>query len=879
MGKGLFGRRKRDEELDEEVQSHLRMAAEDRVAQGETAEDARAAARREFGNVALVKEDTRQMWGWTWLEQLAADVRYGLRQLRRNPGFTAVAILTLALGIGANTAIFSAVDAVLLRPLPFVDPGQLVTVFQARPQDGIPADGFSYPNFTECREHNNVFTEMAATQAHDLTLTGAGQPTLVHAVVVTPEIFTLLGAEPIAGRTLLPQDGLRGAAPVVVVSENLWRSLFGADPNLLGRTMDLDKRSYSVVGIMPADFRYPIRSESEDVWIPLAQDPLFSGMMPRPGGHWLTVVARLRRGVSLAQARSAMEAMSGRLARLYPQENSGWKIRVEPLKQEIAGASRPALLILFGAVGLVLLIACVNIANLLLARASARAREMAVRLALGAGRARVVRQLLTESAMLGLLGGAAGILLAFWGVHTFKSLLPPGLPRAQTIRVDGGVLLFALAISAASSFIFGLAPALKAARHSFRASLAEGAARSGESGGRLRLLGWLVAAEMALSVVLLAGAGLLIRSFAALTDVNPGFNARHVIAAEISLPQFQYSTPRQWTRFSNQALERIQAQPGLHDAAFAVPVPIKDGFVNLGFGIVGRPPLSPGASRSADYAAVSPGYFHVMEVPLLRGRLFSAQDQPAAPPVILISQAFARRYFPHQDPLGQHLQFKFLANPDVPREIVGVVGDVRDVALSQDPGPMMYVPFAQAPFWGGTVVVRSSLSTAEVAESIRRVVRGIDKDLPVTDIARLPQAMDSQPSVALPRFRTLLLGLFAGMALLLAAVGIFGLVSYSVTCRTREIGIRIALGARAREILGLMVGQGLRLALAGLALGVIAALAVTRLLSGLLFGVAPRDPVTFAAAAVILAAVALLASYIPARRATRVDPMAALRHE
>jgi len=813
------------------------------------------------------------------MSTIIQDLKYGFRMLARNPGFTAVAVLTLALGIGANTAIFSVVDAILLRPLPFANPGRLVSVFESRPQDGVAFDGLSYPNFDETRKQNAVFSEMAGQQAHDLTLTGTGQPTIVHTIVVTPEIFSLLGAHPLVGRVFLPKDGLRGAAPVVVLSENLWRSRFGADPNMIGKSVTLDQRPFTVVGIMPAAFHFPLRSEAEDVWIPLVQDPLFGGWMSRPGGHWLSVIARLRPGVSMEQAQAAMNTMAVRLARLYPKANAGWKLNIEPLQKQIVGSAKPALLILLAAVGLVLLIACANIANLLLARATARSREMAIRTAMGAGRSRIARQLLTESALLGLLGGVAGILLAFWGVEGLKSLLPPGLPRAHAIQVDGGVLIFALALSAVASFIFGLAPALAAARSGVRTSLEEGAARSGESGGRRRMRGLLVAAEIALAVVLLAGAGLLIRSFRAIMSVDPGFNPQHVVVAEVSLPQFQYSTPEQWTTFSNESLAKIQAEPGMQDSALAVPLPIADGFVNLAFKIPGHPVLTPGISRSADYASVSTGYFHVMQIPLLRGRFFSRQDSPTGPRVAIISQEFARRFFPNQDPIGRQLEFGFPFSGNVAREIVGVVGDVRDVALSQRPGPMMYVPFAQAPFWGEGIVVRSSLGTAAAAASIRRVVRGIDKNLPVTDIARLPDAIDAQASVAQPRFRTLLLALFGAVALLLAAVGIFGVTGYSVSRRTHEIGVRMALGASPASVLRMVLAESAKLIFAGLAVGIPAALFLTRFMSSVLYGVKSTDPLTFVAVSLVLIAVAFLACYFPARRATRVDPMEALRYE
>jgi predicted permease len=875
----LFHRRKPADDLAEEIRAHLAMEEQENREAGMPREEARYAALRRFGNVTQTQERSREMWKWLWLETLLQDLRYGLRQLRRNPGFTAIVVVTLALGIGANTAIFGMVNAVLLRPLPFASPHELVSVFQTRPQDGIPFDGFSYPNFDECRKQAGIFSEMAGYQAHDLTLTGAGQPTIVHTVVVTAEIFSLLEAQPLAGRVFLSKDGVRGAAPVVLLSENLWRGRFGADPNMIGKPITLDQRPFTVVGVMPAAFQFPLRSEAEDVWIPLAQDPLFSKWMARTGGHWLNVIARLWPGVSMAQAQAAMDTMALRLAREYPSDNAGWKVGIKPLQEQIVGPVKPALLILLGAVGLVLLIACVNIANLLLARATARTQEMAVRMAIGAGRVRILRQLLTESALLGLMGGIAGTVLAFWCVQSLKSLLPPGLPRVHAIRVDGGVLLFALALSVTAGLIFGLAPALAAVRAGIRTSLEEGAARSGESGGRRRFRGVLVAAEFALAVVLLVGAGLLIRSFTAMMNVDPGFNPRRVVKAEISLPQFQYSTPEQWNAFADESLRRIQAEPGMQDSALAIPLPIADGFVNLGFDIPGQPALAPGASRAADYASVSPGYFHVMQIPLLRGRAFGRQDSPSAPPVTIISQEFARRFSPDRDPIGEELEFAFPPNGKITRRIVGMVGDVRDVSLSQQPGPMMYVPYAQAPFWGEIVVVRSSLSTAGVAASVRRVVHEIDKDLPVTDIAALPDAMDSQASVAQPRFRTLLLGLFAALALVLAAVGIFGVMSYSVSRRTNEMGLRMALGATPSGVLRLLLVESTKLVLAGLLVGIPAALLLTRFLAGLLYGVKPTDPLTFIAVTLLLIGVALVACYVPARRAAKVDPMIALRYE
>jgi predicted permease len=865
------------EELDQDIRAHIEIETRDNIERGMTPDEAHYAALRKFGNVTRVQEEAREVWSLVWLEQMWQDVRYAARMLRKSPGFTAVAVLTLALGIGANTAIFSVVYAILLRPLPYADPGQLVVIFQSKPQEQVPFTGINYVNFAECRAQSRAFAEMAANQAHQLTLTGVGEPSVLTTTVVTPEIFSLLQAQPLLGRTFLPEDGKRGAALVVILSENLWRSQFGSDPSLVGRSISLDKRSFTVVGIMPASFHSLLLTAHEDIWIPLSQDPLFGPWMSRLSGHWLRVIGRLKPGVSLAQAQAEMNTMSAALANEDPADNAGWQIRVVPLQEDIVGKSRPALLVLLAAVGLVLLIACVNIANLLLSRASSRAREIALRIALGAGRKRIVRQLLTESTVLGLLGGIAGIVLAYWGVHALGSLLPADLPRVQTIRVDGWVLGFALLLSFVASFIFGLAPSVFAADSSLQRGLKESAGHSGESGGQRRARGFLAATEIALATVLLVAAGLLMRSFTMLTSVNPGFNAEHVVKADISLPQFQYSTPQQWAAFSNALLDRIQVEPGLRDAAMVVPLPLDEGNVNLAFQIVGNPPLPPGVSVTADFSSVSPDYFHLMEIPLLRGRVFGAQDSAAAPRVTVISETMARQFFPNQDPLGKQLIFGFPPDGDAAREIVGVVGDVRDTSLSEMPGPMMYVPFAQAPFWGGQLVVRSTLGSSSVAASIRKVTHDIDKDLPVTDIATLPETLDA--SVAQPRFRTLLVGLFGLIALLLAAVGIFGVISYSVSRRSHEIGIRVALGATPANVLQLILGESAKLVLLGLALGVPAALALTRFLASLLFEVHPADPLTFIGVAALLSAVALIACYVPAKRAMRVDPMVALRYE
>jgi predicted permease len=864
-------------DLDQDMRSHLEIETQDNVERGMSPQEARRVAMLKFGNMARVKEDTRIVWSWVWVEQLWQDVRYGLRLLRTNPGFTAVAVLTLALGIGANTAIFSVVYAVLLKPLPYTNSEQLFSVFQRLSKDETTATGWSYPNLADLREQNHVFSDVTGSQHHQLTLTGQGEASVLNASVVTAEFFKVFTEKPLLGRVFFSEDGKSGAPAVTLLSENLWRGTFGADPAIVGKSIELDKRPFIVVGVMPSRFRFPLVMESEQLWIPLAHDPFFGSWMGRRGGHWLEVTGRLKNGVSAAQAQAELDAISARLAKDFPIENDGWIIQMIPLQQMLVFGVKSALFVLLGAVGLVLMIACVNIANLLLTRATSRAREMALRTTLGAGRNRIVRQLLSETAILGLLGGVAGIALAYWGVQSLTALLPAAVPQVNPIRVDKFVLCFALLLSGIASFAFGLVPALWVANSSLQTNLREGGGRSGESGGRHRARSFFAAAEIALAMILLVAAGLLVRSFAKLTSVSPGFDVERVVKANISLPRTQYSTPQQWTAFADNLLARIHAQPGFQDSAIAFPAPMADGEVNLGFDIVGSPAVSAAESRTANYVSVSQDYFHLLGIRLLSGRFFNQGDVPSSPRVALISRTMARRYFPNQDPLGQQLRFGFPPDGVDDREIVGIVADIRDVALDQEPGPMMYVPYAQAPFAGGDIIVKSSLNASSMAAAIREAVGQIDKDLPVSDIAQMPEVVEA--SVAQPRFRTFLLSLFAAMALTLAATGIFGVISYSVSCRTQEIGIRVALGASRSTILRMVLRETLLLTFAGLAVGLPCALAASRLVAHMLFGVTAHDPATILAVALALAGVAALAGFAPARRAMRVNPMVALKYE
>ncbi len=860
-----------------EIQVHIELEAARLRGEGLSAQDALDGARRSFGNVTTAQERFYESSHLIWLHHLGQDLRYAARLLRKSPGFTLVAVLTLALGIGATTAIFSVVYAVLLNPLPYPDSSSLVFVSEAKPQKGIKTTGVSYLDMQAWREQNTVFTEMAGTQAHDLSLTGRGDPTTVHTVVVTPELFSMLEEKPLLGRTFFAADNRKGAPPVVILSEQPWRERFASDPQVVGTTATLDQRAFTIVGVMPAGFHFPPPSQKGGIWIPIVQDPVFGTFIPSHGGHYLSVVARLKPGISLAQAQADMNGINANIARQFPDINGGWQIHLQPLEQVTVGSVRKALWILLGAVLLVLLIACANIANLLLSRATSRGKEIAVRIALGAGRPRIIFQLLTESAALGLCGGIAGVLLAYWGVKALVPLVPSDLPQADAIHVNGVVLLFALVLGLAASVLFGLAPALFAADTNLQASFREETGRGSSGGKRGRVRNLLAVAEIALAMILLVGAGLLVRSFLLLTSVSPGFDVTHVVKAEVSLPQFQYSKPQQWTVFANDLLTRVQAQPGMQETAIGLPLPIVHPFVNLGFTLPDGPPLPPGMPDTADYASVSPNYFQVMGIPLLRGRVFNEHDSASAPPVLLISETMAQIYFANRDPLGQHVKFFFLANDGVSYQIVGIVADVRDVSLSQAPGPMMYAPFAQLPLWGAVLVSRTSLSPGAVATVVRQQAAKIDRNLPVTDVGPLPSFIDA--TVAQPRFRTLLLGLFSGLALLLAAAGIFGVVSYSVACQTREIGIRMALGAQPRDVLRRLAGGVGKMALAGIALGIAASLGTSRLISTLLFGVRATDPLTFGVVVAVLISVVAIAAYLPARRAMRVDPVIALRHE
>ena len=813
------------------------------------------------------------------METLFKDFRYGVRMLMKRPGFTAVAIIALALGIGANTAIFSVVNAVLLKPLPFSDPDRLMKVYETDKHRGVTQGSASYPDFADWRDQNHVFERIAAFHDSSYILTGGDDAVRFQGAVVSADLFALLGVTPILGRTFLPEEDKPGdSGRVVMLSHGLWQRQFNSDPNILGRSLTLDGMNYSVVGVMPAGFKFPIGNEPVELWTTFAVESQGTdAMTAQRGAHYLKVIARLKPDVTISQAQAEMDTIASRLEQQYPDENSHRGVYVVGALEDLVGDVRPALFILLSAVGCVLLIACANVANLLLARATTRHKEMAIRAALGASRMRVVRQLLTESVMLALVGGALGLLVALWGTDLLVVLSGDDIPRATEIGLDGGVLLFTLAVSVLTGVIFGLVPAIQSSRPDLSESLKEGGRGSTEGARRNLIRSALVVFEVAIAIVLLVGAGLLIESLRRLQKINPGFDSKNVLTLRMGLPDVKYTTEKQ-VAFYRELLERINALPGVARASSVLPLPLSGDRVRTTFETEGRP-IAQGDLPTAELRAIGLDYFRAMAIPLVKGRDFTARDDGKAPSVIIVNSAFAEKFFPGEDPIGKHIKPGISFDEDEPpmREIVGVVGNVRHLKLDAAEEAEFYAPHAQIPFDSMTLVVKSDKDPRGLVGAIQQEVRAMDKDLPVFDIKTLDDYVSA--AVAQPRFNTLLLAIFAGLALVLTAVGLYGVMSYSVAQRTHEIGIRMALGAQASDVLKLVVSQGMLLTLIGVAIGLSAAFALTRLMASLLYGVSATDPATFAIVAATLSAVAFLACYIPARRAMKVDPMIALRYE
>ncbi|HVG22311.1 MAG TPA: ABC transporter permease [Blastocatellia bacterium] len=814
------------------------------------------------------------------METLLQDLRYGIRMLAKKPAFTAVAVLALALGIGANTAIFSVVNTVLLKPLPFKDPDQLMMVWEDNTKLGFPKDTPAPANFVDWKDQNQVFDGMAAIATQTFNLTGVGEPEKLEGLRVSANFFPLLGVEPSLGRSFLPEEDLPQGERVVIISHGLWQRRFGSDASIIGRPLTLNGQSYTVVGVLSKDFRFPdpFQSATEEsaIWVPLA---FSSEEASNRGGHYLFVYARTKPGVTQKQAQADMDTIAARLQQQYPDTNKSVGAVVTSLHEQVVGDIRPALLILLGAVCFVLLIACANVANLLLARAAARQKETAIRTALGASRPRLVGQFLTESLLLAGLGGIVGLLLAAIGMRVLVALMPATLSQAKDVNIDAKVLGFTLLVSLLTGVIFGLAPALQASRPDLNESLKEGG--KGTAGvARARLRGLLVISEVALALVLLIGAGLLINSFLRLRSVDAGFNAANLLTMKVVLPRLKYPDPVKRTAFYDEMLRRIQSLPGVQSAGVITNLPLTFRGNNAGVTIEGRPEPAPDERPIVITRAISPDYFRTMNIPLLKGREFSPHDTPDAVGVVVIGETTARQFWPGEDAIGKRIKLGPFNSDEPWLSVVGVAKDVRQFELDIDPKPQVYFPYSQMTYTflaPRDLVVRTAGDPLSLASAVRGEVWAVDKDQPVSNISTMEQILSN--SVARQRFNMLLLAIFAGVALLLAAVGIYGVISYSVTQRTHEIGIRMALGATSSDVLKLVVWQGLKLVSVGVVIGLSSAFVLTRLMQSLLFGVSATDPVTFASISAALVAVAMLASYIPARKATKVDPMVALRYE
>jgi putative ABC transport system permease protein len=816
------------------------------------------------------------------------DIRYGLRQLWKHPAFTIIAVLTLALGIGANTAIFSVVNAVLLKPLPFPTPDQLIAVGMTDTRQKAQTDlgSLSYPDYFDFRDQNRTLASSAVYRDRSFALTSEEGATSQRGLKTSAEFFDVLGIKPKMGRAFARDDEQGGGGPggfKVVISHDFWQKHFGGDANVLGRTVMLDRRQHTVIGVMPAGFQFPIQNEAIDFYVTIAEDAANpDGSKPQTqqrGSHSLEAIARLKPGVTIAQAQADLEAIAAALTKQYPESNTHFGVASRPLREELVGDVRTALYILFGAVVCVLLIANANVANLLLARASARGKEIALRAAMGASRGRIIRQLLTESLLLSGLGGAFGLLLAQWGTEALIKTVPQNIPRIGTIQLDASVLGFTLLVSLATGVIFGLVPAWQASHVDLNSSLKSGTRTGGGGEGKGRVRNALIMAEVALALVLLISAGLLIQSFARLGSVQPGLRTERLLTARISLPEVAYPKNENVTAFIDQFLLRIRALPGVESASTIVPLPLSGSNMVTSFDIEERP-LPDGQRAGAPVRIIATDYFKTMGIPVRQGRVFDEKDRIESAPVVIVNERFANKYFPGQNVIGKRIMPGFSAddNGEKMREIVGVVGNVKHLSLRNEDSPEMYLPDTQIPFNIPSLVIRTSVSNPNaLTNSVRKELAALDATIPLTSVRVFDDYISS--SLARPRFNTLLLSIFAGTALLLTAIGIYGVMAYSVSQRTNEIGIRIALGAGKSSIFRLVVGQAMTLVGISLVVGLAGAFAATRLLNSLLFGVGASDPMTFIAIVLLVSAVAFIAAWLPARRATRVDPIIALRSE
>jgi putative ABC transport system permease protein len=862
-----------ERELDEELRYHLERQVEQNLAFGMGPEEARSAALRSFGGLEQSKEACRDARGVRVVEDFAQDLRYGWRTMRKSPGFTAVAVLTLGLGVGANTAVFSAINSVLLRPLPYKDPQQLVRVWEV--QVGQDQALFSPAEFLDYRAQNQSFSGMAAFRPASLTLTGAGEPEQLDGSIVSADYFSLLGVQAERGRVFHPEDGRAGARPVAVISHGLWQARFGGDATLIGRSLSIGGESVTVVGVAPPGFA----GDGRQVWLnPRRVVPDWVrnsdvDLLTMRHTGYLGVLARLKPGVTLEQAQADLDTIAARLQHAYPRP-VGHAARLIPLHEHVVGPVRPALLMLLGAVGLVLAVACANLASLLLARATARSQEMAIRTALGASRWRIARQLLLESALLGGLAGLVGWVFAAYGVGVLARFSSQEIPRVSEIRPDAQVFAFALGLSLFTSLLAGLAPALAASKADLHAALKDGTRGATAGGRRNRVRQALVVAEVALALVVMIGAGLLASSFTRLLAVEPGFDPRHLLTLRVGLPDERYGENEDKRRFVRELNARLEAIPGMQGVGIGDDLPIAGTYSSTRLQVASRQAASPEDLLSVGLHVITPRYFDAMGVRLIKGRTFTERDDANAPSAFIINETLARRYWPGDEPLGKRIRYN---SNDPWGEVVGVVEDVKYDGLHVEAGPHLYEPYYQNPWSGLAIALRSQTDQATLLSAVREHLRALDPDLPVSRV-RTMDAVLAQ-SLTTRRLVTNLFGLFGVSALVLVAVGLYGLLAYSVTQRTREIGVRMALGARRGDVLGLVIGQGMKLALAGVALGVAASVAAARMMETLLFGVSATDPVTFMCVSLLLVGVALVACWVPARRAVRVDPVVALRYE
>ncbi len=814
----------------------------------------------------------------TFMQVLLQDLRFGFRTLRKNPGSTLVAILALGLGIGANTAIFSVINAVLIRPLPYPDADRLVVVFSNRKAKNLYRQKISEADYEDYRKRAAVFDQIGAYRAKPAVLTGKDLPEQVESASVSPALMDMLGLQPERGRRFAMDENEPGKNGVAVIGDGLWRRRFGADPNIMGTALILDGKPYQIVGVAPASFH--LLDTPSELWIPYTPDP--KELADSARGHVaLTVIGHLRPGVSIQQAASAVVAVAHYLSEISPETNDNVSAEVLPLRDQLVGDVRTTLWTLIGAVAFVLLIACANVANLLLARAGAREKEIAVRTSLGANPIRLVRQLLTESVLLSLLGGLLGLLLAFWGVTALSNAAPAGLAKTGDISLDWRVLAFTFVISVATGILFGLAPALTSVRQDLNSTLKTSGRSTTGNRGRSRLRNLLVISEISACVVLLIGAGLLLRSFMKLNQVNPGFRTDHILTLQLSLPATRYPGLKV-AQFYQQLADRTAQLPGVQSAGMCRFLPLSGADASLNFQIEGQAPKSPGEQPRAKYRSVSPGYFSAMGIPLLQGRMLARTDSDRTPKVVLLNQTAARLYWPNEDPIGKRILSG--VDDNAWSTIIGVVGNVKHSGLDAVTNPETYYDYLQLPpddmgAIEGTMslVVRTAADPTNLIATIRNEVHSLDPDLPIFNVQTMENVVHG--SVAQPRFRTLLLGGFAALALILAAVGLYGVISYSVAQRTNELGVRSAMGASPGDLLKLVVGQAARLAAIGIGAGLVLALIVGRGISRFLFGVSVLDPITFLGTAVVILLVTLIASYVPALRATRIDPVTALRTE